>query len=95
VAGFIKNKVGKSGHVNELVKNGAGGRGKSSSYSLETRRAEGKGLRVVMSDEIRGDRQAEGVKAVVRFHGLVKLGRTERVQRHDLNKSDRKQKGSR
>ena len=42
--------AGKSGHVNELVKNGAGGRGKSSSYSLKTRRAEGKGSQVVMSD---------------------------------------------
>jgi len=42
--------AGKSGHVNELVKNGAGGRGKSSSYLLKTRRAKGKGLRVVMSD---------------------------------------------
>ena len=29
--------VGKGGHVNGLVKNGAGGRGKSNSYSLKTR----------------------------------------------------------
>ena len=42
--------AGKSGDVNELVKNGAGGRGKSSSYSLKTRRAKGKGSEVVMSD---------------------------------------------
>jgi hypothetical protein len=42
--------AGKSGYVNELVKNGAVRMGKSSSYSLETRRVEGKGSRVVMSD---------------------------------------------
>ena len=49
--GFVKNNVGgKVVTFNELVKTGAGGRGKSSSYSLETRRAEGKGSRVVMSD---------------------------------------------
>ena len=52
------SKVGKIGkeywgfriRQNELVKNGVVRMGKSSSYSLETRRAEGKGSRVVMSD---------------------------------------------
>ena len=32
--------AGKGSYVNGLVKKGAGGRGKSSSYSLKTRRAE-------------------------------------------------------
>jgi hypothetical protein len=54
--------VGKGGHVNGLVKNGAGGRGKSNSYSLKTRRAEqvhGWSRYIII---IGGERQAEGQK---------------------------------
>ena len=38
---WLKSRwVGKGSYVNGLVKKGAGGRGKSSSYLLKTRRAE-------------------------------------------------------
>jgi hypothetical protein len=61
--------VGKSGHVNGLVKNGPGGRGKSNSYSLKTRRAEQVHGSHVTLLEARGRRKGKSRNGLVEKRG--------------------------